>query len=641
MRGLLFLMLLLAMPSFADEPSFQVIAYHDVRDDVTGDYDPDQYAVSTSNLITQFTWLREQGFQPVSVDDIIAAKNGGPPLPERAVLLTFDDGLQSFYTKVYPLLKLFRYPAVVSVVTAWIESDVQVSYGNELFTGSNFLTWDQLIEMQASGLVEVGSHSHDLHRGVTGTPQGNQMPAAVTRIYDGDSYETDLQYQQRIATDLSLSVDRIRQRTGRAPRVITWPYGAFNDETAAIAATLGMNISLTLSHESSVRNGSMHIGRYMTVSNPSLGDFSAALMLDPYPEVVRVAQVDLDYVYDPDPRQQERNLDRLIDRMKALEISHVFLQAYADPDADGGADALYFPNRHLPVRADLFARVAWQLKTRTYVRVYAWLPMLSFVGDSFEAGWRVQEYRDGLVAPDPNSEPRLSPFNAQATARIAEIYEDLAKHARFDGLLFHDDGRLNEFEDFSESAMAVYRDTFGANVTPEQLQGDPAMGERWARLKSQTLLEFGITLSDVVRRYQSDLKTARNIFANALLDEQGIHYLAQDFDQYLETYDYVALMAMPWLEGAENERRFFEQLVAAVHSRDGAAERTIFELQTVDWRQSAPIDGRRLRQTMRWLQSLGVRHLGYYPDDFIGGHPSLEDLRLGISLANSYGEVLP
>jgi biofilm PGA synthesis lipoprotein PgaB len=44
---------------------------------------------------------------------------------------------------------------------------------------------------------------------------------------------------------------------------------------------------------------------------------------------------------------------------------------------------------------------------------------------------------------------------------------------------------------------------------------------------------------------------------------------------------------------------------------------------------------------MRWLQSLGVRHLGYYPDDFIGGHPNFEDLRYGMSLADSYGEVQP
>jgi hypothetical protein len=47
MRRLLALLLLLPLLALAEESSLQVIAYHDVRDDVTGDYDPDQYAVST------------------------------------------------------------------------------------------------------------------------------------------------------------------------------------------------------------------------------------------------------------------------------------------------------------------------------------------------------------------------------------------------------------------------------------------------------------------------------------------------------------------------------------------------------------------------------------------------------------------
>ena len=641
MRRLLALLLLIPLSTLADEPSLHVITYHDVRDDVAGDYDPDQYAVSTRNLIMQFTWLRENGFQPVSVDDIIAAADKGPALPERAVLLTFDDGLASVYTKVYPLLRLFQYPAVVSVVTGWIESDAIVSYGGRDRSSEDFLTWEQIVEMQASGLVEIASHSQDLHRGVRGNPQGSSLPAAVTRMYDGDGYETDLEYRQRIEADLSSSVNAIRERTGRAPRVMSWPYGAYNDDVAAVARDLGMPMSLTLATENSTRGGSNHFGRYLLVSNPSLDIFSAELMLDEPPTVVRVAQVDLDYVYDSDPQQQEANLDRLLDRIKALEISHVFLQAFADPDGDGGADALYFPNRHLPVRADLVGRVAWQLRTRANVRVYAWLPMLSFVGGPFKAEWRVMQYRDGVVAPDPNSEPRLSPFNSEAISRIAEVYEDLAKHSRFDGLLFHDDGRLNEFEDFSDAAIAVYRKTFDPDISPEKLIGSAAIRDRWAQLKSRTLLEVSNTLADKVRRYQPGLKTARNLFASALLDEQSIHYLAQDFDQYLETYDHVALMAMPGLEAAGDERRFYEQLVTTVGNKASGFERTIFELQTVDWRRSEPVDSERLRWTMRWLQSLGVRNLGYYPDDFIGNQPRLGDLRQGISLADGYGEVLP
>jgi biofilm PGA synthesis lipoprotein PgaB len=635
------ILLLLALPVHADEPSFHVLAYHDVRDNVAGDYDADQYAVSTRNLIAQFTWLRDNGFRPVGIDDIVAAYEGQRVLPDNAVLLTFDDGLESFYTRVYPLLKLFRYPAVVSIVTSWTDSDVVVDYAGNRSVSADFLTWDQLREMQASGLVEVASHSHDLHHGIRGNPQHNMQPAGTTRYFDGEKYESQTAYVARIERDLELSAEIIREALGRRPRVITWPFGALNDTSVAIAEKLGMRVNLTLAPETTARNGTLRLGRYLLVSNPALEYFSAGLLLEEPSPIIRVAQVDLDYIYDPDPEQQTRNLDRLLDRIKAMEISHVFLQAFADPDGDGGADAVYFPNRHLPVRADLFNRVAWQLKTRTDVRVFAWLPMLSFVGDPVRPEWRVLQYRDGESAPDHHSEPRLSPFSPGARALIAEIYEDLAIHAKFDGLLFHDDGRLNEFEDFSPPALEAIAAALGESVTPATLASDPELAYRWSKLKSEALLEFSLELAETVRHYQPDIKTARNVFATALLDDQAVSYLAQDYDRFLETYDLVALMAMPGLEAAEEEEQFYEALVAAVSTRPDGLARTVFQLQTVDWAGSLPLDSRNLRQTFRWLQSLGVRHLGYYPDDFIRGHPKLNDVRLGMSLANEYGEVLP
>lgn len=641
MPRIFLLVLLFTLPAFAADPSVHVIAYHDVRDDVIGDYDSDQYAVSTKNLIQQFTWLRDNDFHPVSIDDLLAARDGNAALPENAVLLTFDDGLVSFYTKVYPLLKLFNYPAVISVVTDWIETDATVPYADRKLTGVDFLTWEQLREMQASGLVEVASHSHDLHRGILGNPQGNQQPAAVTRRFEDGRYESTTAYLSRIEDDLSQSIAAIDAETGRKPRVITWPYGAFNDLSAAVAAKLGMRLSLTLSPKDLLRDDTWHFGRYLVVSNPTLGYFSEELLFDQPEAIVRVAQVDLDYVYDSDPAQQNANLDRLLDRIKALEISHVYLQAFADTDADGGAAAVYFPNRHLPVRADLFNRVAWQLKTRADVRVYAWLPLLSFVGGPFDSHSRVMQYRDNELTPDPNSEPRLSPFSAEVRELIGEVYEDLAIHSRIDGILFHDDGRLNEFEDFSQAAQDVYRDALGIDVAPDLLLADSVLQKRWSDLKARTLVDFSKELIERVRIHHPELKSARNIFASALLDRESVHYLAQDFDDFLATYDHVALMAMPGVEQAEEERQFYEDLVKAVSERSGGFERTIFELQTMDWAASRSVESRKIRQTMRWLQSLGVRHLGYYPDDFIKGHPDLEDLRLGMSLADSYGEVLP
>lgn len=626
-----------ALPTLASELPYRVIAYHDVRDEVAGDFDPDQYAVSTRHLIEQFTWLRDHGFQPVSIDQILAARQGRQPLADKAVLLTFDDGLASVYTHVFPLLKLFEYPAVVSIVTSWIEMEGVIEYADRQLGPGDFLNWGQILEMQGSGLVEIASHSHDLHKGIRGNPQGNLQPAAVTRAHDGAGYESEDAYLRRIGADVALSVATITDATGLPPRVITWPYGAYNEAAASVAAEHGMRISLTVDLHSASRGQVVKLGRYLSTANPTLRDFSSELLNDQPHPIVRVAQIDLDYVFDPDPLQQGTNLDRLLDRIKALEISHVFLQAFADDDGDGGASAVYFPNRHLPVRADLFSHVAWQLKTRAHVQVFAWLPLLSFSGGSFDDDWRVLEHRGNVVATDPDAEPRLSPFNADARKLIAEVYEDLATHAQFDGLLFHDDGRLNELEDFSEDALAHYRAELGREISPEILLGESELRRRFADLKARTLVDFSVELTDRVRQFHPDIKSARNIFASALLDDAGTEYVAQDFDAYLRAYDYVALMAMPALEGATDSERFYEQLVAEVQKRASGIDRTIFELQTMDWSRSRPIPGAELRSTMRWLQSLGVRHLGYYPDDFITGHPDFQQLRLGMSLAEDLG----
>ena len=519
-------------------------------------------------------------------------------------------------------------------MTDWIETRDAVDYADRKLRRNDFLSWEQIREMQGSGIVEVASHSHDLHKGVLGNPQGNTQPAAVTRMYAGDQYEDEAMFLQRINADLSESVSIITEMTGRAPRIITWPYGAYNDLAKSVALENGLHISLTLDPSTASNGREIRLGRFLTVANPNLRDFSSELANELPPPIVRVAQVDLDYVYDPDPEQQSHNLGLLLDRIKALKISHVYLQAFADDDADGGADALYFPNRHLPVRADLFNHVAWQLKTRAEVSVYAWLPLLSYVGGPFVPEWRVLEYRDGVFEPDPKSEPRVTPFSPEARERIAEIYEDLATYSRFDGILFHDDGRLSDVEDYSEIALAYYKAQLGEEISPESVADDAELAYRWTDLKARALRDFSSDLLVRVRTIHPAAKSARNLFASALLDAAGTNYLAQDFDEYLRTYDYVALMAMPSMEGAQNHRRFYKNLVEAVQRRDEGLNRTIFELQAFDWVELQPIEGEKLRSTMRWLQSLGVRNLGYYPDDFISGQPDFDQLRLGMSLAD-------
>ncbi|NNF51976.1 MAG: poly-beta-1,6-N-acetyl-D-glucosamine N-deacetylase PgaB [Gammaproteobacteria bacterium] len=638
-RAIKLLVLLLALVTISPAQAateFIAVSYHDVRDDVVADYDPDQYAVATENLAAHFRWLNDHGYKPVSIAAILAARAGGTPLPEKAVLLTFDDGYRSHYTRVFPLLKAFNYPAVFSLVTNWMSqpAGARIQYGNEPKTREDFLSWEQVREMQSSGLAEFASHSHDLHKGVHANPQGNELPAAVARRFSDGQYEDNQAYLRRLREDLGNSIRILERELGFRPQVMTWPYGKFSVDSVGVARELGLDINLTLETGRGNLQELALIPRHLILANPTAANLAASLLLPERPSIVRAAHVDLDYLYDPDPAQQEVNLSLLLNRIRALEISHVFLQAFADPDANGAAASVYFPNRHMPVRADLFSRVAWQLKTRADVLVYAWMPILAFeLPDPGQDRYVLESTHAGVRA-DPKSEPRLSPFDADNRKLVLDLYEDLAIHADFDGILFHDDGRLNEFEDASAPGQRELQALFGNSYSFRQLREDPDALRQWSRHKQQALTEFTGKLANHVRRWHPEIKTARNLFADTVLKPESESWLAQSIATAIETYDYVALMAMPYLENRDDAEAFLRTLAVKVTELPRGPQKVIFEFQTVDWRNGHEIHATEIARHMRRLQSLGIRHFAWYPDDFIAGKPALEPLREGASLAD-------
>ena len=127
--------------------------------------------------------------------------------------------------------------------------------------------------------------------------------------------------------------------------------------------------------------------------------------------------------------------------------------------------------------------------------------------------------------------------------------------------------------------------------------------------------------------------TARNIFASPVLDPKAEEWTAQNFDDFLHAYDYVALEAMPYMEEATDPKDWMKKLTAAVAKHKDGLKKTIFELQAVDWRnQDKPIPSTVLRDQMRQLRAAGALNYGYYPDDFIAGRPDTEVLREVMSL---------
>ncbi|KAB7644483.1 poly-beta-1,6-N-acetyl-D-glucosamine N-deacetylase PgaB [Polymorphobacter fuscus] len=610
------------MPSAATaaEP-YIVLGYHDIA--AHGQKTPpfDRMAVADRNFEEHIDWLLAHGYHFISLQQVIDAHDGKAVLPAKAILLTFDDGFESFYTRVFPVLKARRIPAIAALIGTWMDGADKPDVPGV----KPVLNWQQVRELQASGLVEIASHSFDMHRSVDSNPEGGRGAAVTTRRYlpADRRYESDVEYAARLAAGMKRSSDFIFKHTGKRPRALVWPFGEYNALSVAAAKKAGMPITLALNDGANdARDSLAVIDRLMMADDPEVPAFADIITTLRADRPQRVMHVDLDYVFDTDRVQQRRNLDALITRVAATGATTVYLQAYSDPDGDGNADALYFPNRHLPVKEDLFGYTAAQLKNRAGVKVYAWMPMMAFKADLPDA-WYVKEWRDGKARTPRHIYTRLSPFVPAARRWVGDLYEDLAKYAAFDGVLFHDDGILSDYEDVSPAALAWGRKAWGLPTDVETLRATPASRLAWGRHKAELMADYTDELAARVRVYRSYIKTARNIYSRPILQPDAEEWYAQSLPVFLKHYDFVAVEAMPRMEEAGDGDAWLKTLVATIAATPGAIDRTVFELQSVDWRHKTPVPGAAFGAEVALLKAAGARHFGYYPDD---GHTNTPPL---------------
>ena len=181
-----------------------VLMYHHVVVDGT---ECNDMTVTESRLEKDLCWLRDRGYHTVLPRELAA----GGPLPEKPVLITFDDGYRSNYELLYPLLRKYQMKAVISIIVMMPE-----------LPADNFLTWDMCREMAGSGLVEIGSHSFELHN--LGDLGGSFDPGGVNGIQRRPG-ETDDEFQTRVPEDIQKSYDLIEQKVGQAPVFFAYPFG--------------------------------------------------------------------------------------------------------------------------------------------------------------------------------------------------------------------------------------------------------------------------------------------------------------------------------------------------------------------------------------------------------------------------------
>lgn len=182
----------------------------------------------------QMEYLRTGGFSVISMHTLAGFLRGEAILPPKAVLLTFDDGYESLYTHAYPILKEFNFPATCFVVVAHVGTTAPGG-------GAPHLSWEEMLELQRSGLVSFGSHTYDQHVYAASGGTGPSRPALVVHEYDPVTglTETDAEYEERVYDDLLLSKRLLEQHLGVTTDAMAFPYGASTPTTRELSRRAG------------------------------------------------------------------------------------------------------------------------------------------------------------------------------------------------------------------------------------------------------------------------------------------------------------------------------------------------------------------------------------------------------------------
>lgn len=155
--------------------------------------------VAIEDFKEQMAYLSQNNYRVVPLAELVSMRKKNRPIPEKVAIITIDDGYQTVYTKAWPVLKSYGFPFTVFLYVKAVDQGYK-----------DFVTWEQVREMQASG-VDFQDHSYS-HYHLANWPS--------------DMAEQD--YRQRIRNDLVKGNEILSARLGRSPRYLAIPYGEYN-----------------------------------------------------------------------------------------------------------------------------------------------------------------------------------------------------------------------------------------------------------------------------------------------------------------------------------------------------------------------------------------------------------------------------
>ncbi len=241
-----------------------VVMYHSLLKDPARQ---GTYVVTPAEFERDLLYLKEHGYTTVLMEDLIAYTQGGD-LPEKPVLITFDDGYYNNYLYAFAIAQQYGCKFVLSPIGRYADAYSETGETNAYYSHA---TWDHLKEMQDSGLVEIQNHSYDLHQKRQGALGAKRRPG-----------EEEAAYRSRLNADLTKAQEAIRTHLGKAPTTFVYPFGAASDTTPEIVKSLGFSASLSCREQVSriTRNpDSLYsLGRYRRPSGVSSAQFFEKIM---------------------------------------------------------------------------------------------------------------------------------------------------------------------------------------------------------------------------------------------------------------------------------------------------------------------------------------------------------------------------
>ncbi len=210
-----------------DEPVFlPVIMYHSVYDGT-----PRDYVVTPEQVESDLAWLKNNGYESVTAQQLADYTAGAGGLPEKPVLITFDDGFYNNLSEALPLLEKYDMHAIVSVVGKYTD---ECAAADPHVSRYSYLTWEDISALAASGRMEIGNHTYDMHS-LNGERRGCMKLSG----------ETNEEYAEKLRQDIGLLQTEIHQHTGITPIAFAYPFGSLSRESIPVLRECGIMITLT------------------------------------------------------------------------------------------------------------------------------------------------------------------------------------------------------------------------------------------------------------------------------------------------------------------------------------------------------------------------------------------------------------